>query len=116
VRALAALPHVLSQVEEAPLQGVCQVVADLKMCWRLTCLFFFCRMYWFDRADLELSVHNSTQLAVYDICNKAFGHRHQWLAFIDVDEFLVRPPRISMPSAHRHPSVVAAVQASSSDT
>ena len=47
-------------------------------------------MYWFDRADLELSVHNSTQLAVYDICNKAFGHHHQWLAFIDVDEFLVR--------------------------
>ena len=47
-------------------------------------------MYRFDDVDLELSPHNTTQLAVYDICNKAFGRRHRWLAFIDVDEFLVR--------------------------
>ena len=48
------------------------------------------RMYRFEHVDLELSPHNSTQLAVYDICNQAFGRRHKWLAFIDPDEFLVR--------------------------
>ena len=59
------------------------------------------RMYRFDDVDLELSEHNTTQLAVYDICNKAFGRRHRWLAFIDVDEFLVSDVRDRAPDPTR---------------
>ncbi len=64
-------------------------------------------MYRFDDVDLELSEHNTTQLAVYDICNKAFGRRHAWLAFIDVDEFLVRAVRDLDPESSSNPTPVS---------
>ncbi len=64
-------------------------------------------MYRFDAVDLELSEHNTTQLAVYDICNKAFGRRHAWLAFIDVDEFLVRDVRDPGPDPDPNPNLVS---------
>ena len=31
------------------------------------------------------------QLYVYDVCLHKFGGRHEWMGFIDADEFLVLP-------------------------
>lgn len=33
------------------------------------------------------------QLYVYDICLTKFGEYHKWMAFLDVDEFLVLQPQ-----------------------
>lgn len=41
------------------------------------------------RSDNLVDTTDYPQLFVYDVCLQRFGGRHEWMGFIDADEFLV---------------------------
>lgn len=41
------------------------------------------------RSDNLVETTEYPQLYVYDVCLERFGGRHEWMGFIDADEFLV---------------------------